>query len=326
MNDERLVRVEPKLPATFQPPADARERLAEALARLWASLESVHSRRGYQADWAAWVGWCEAQSVHVLAARPLHVLCYVEQLANAGKAKATRARALSSLRQVYRALTAAELILANPAREIKNPRVSKDPRTPWLAEDAVKRLLQRPDANASWMARRDWLIGVSLLGLAWRRAEIARLRRDQLISVPGGFSAHVFAKGGKEAFVSVPVWLSKLLTQWCEENNITAGPLFPREQFSTDAVGPTTVRNAIKRLAEQAGIDLRLVAPHALRRSFATITGQRGVSIEDRQDAMLHQSKTTTERYDKASKLPAQAPGEVLGDLVGLPRRGDVPE
>ena len=57
----------------------------------------------------------------------------------------------------------------------------------------------------------------------------------------------------------------------------------------------------------------------SLRRTFATITGQRGVSLEDRQAAMLHSSKATTELYDKSSNLSGNAPGEVLKDLIGEP-------
>jgi integrase len=240
---------------------------------------------------------------------------------DAGRAKTTRSRALAVIRSTYAALVVAfsevpGVLDANPAREVRNIKVDHEPKTPWLAEDEMRRLLIRPPSTAPWVERRDWVICATLAGTGWRRAEIARLRRDALLDTPGGFAAQVHAKGGKDAIVPLPVWLSHELAEWCQANRIDAGPIFPRREGADVAVGPTTVRNAVKRSAERAGLDLTRATPHAIRRSFATITGQRGVSIEDRQAAMLHASKATTERYDKASKLPAQAPGEVLRDLV----------
>lgn len=310
------------MPIAVHPSPELRERLEEALLAFRQSLDSPESVRGYRDDWERWALWLRDEAVHPLAAKPLHVLRYLVQLHDEGKAKATRARALAVIRSTYAALVVAfsdipGVLDTNPAREVKNIKVSSDPRTPWLSAEELQRLMVRPPPEASWVQRRDWLICATLMGTGWRRSEIARTRRDQLLSAPGGFAARIRAKGGKEAIVPIPVWLSTEVDAWCRENGITAGPIFPQQQGSDAAVGPTTVRNALKRTAKRAGLDLTRATPHAIRRSFATVTGQRGVSLEDRQAAMLHSSKTTTERYDKAARLPEQAPGEVLRDLVG---------
>jgi len=296
--------------------------LEEALLALWNGLESPESRRGYRDEWLRWCSWLANQEAPLLAVRPLHVQRYLADLYKAGKAKATRARALSVVRQTYAALVVAGLLLVNPAREVKNIKMASEPRTPWLGDDELRQLLVRLPTTAPWVQQRDWLICAMLVGTGLRRSEAARLRRDHLVPVEGGLAARVRAKGNKDAFIVLPSWLSVEINIWCEQQSITTGPLFQSHEGGTKAVGPTTVRNAVKRLAERAGIELDRSTPHAIRRSFATLTGQRGVSLRDRQAALLHSSQATTERYDKAAKLPKVAPGEVLRDLI-VERKAD---
>jgi integrase/recombinase XerD len=316
-----LTRFEPaQVPAALTP-ENVGERLQEALLALWNRLESPHSRAAYRADWRRFCEWAALRGLHPLAATALHVQQYIAWMRDRGNAKATRARALASLRATYGALVIGfsdmpGLLPANPAREVANLRVGSEPKTPWLSEPELGLLLTEPVANATWHARRDWLIVASLAGLGWRRAEVASLRRDQLIAAPGGFTARVRAKGGKIGFVPVPGWLGAEIETWCRSQEIVDGPVFPRAPGVPLPVSTTLVWKAVKRAAAAAGIDAARATPHAIRRSFATITGQHGVSLEDRQAAMLHSSKTTTERYDKAAKLPSQAPGEALRDLI----------
>ena len=154
----------------------------------------------------------------------------------------------------------------------------------------------------------------TLAGTGLRRRNVATLTREQLIPAPSGdgLAVQVVAKGGKKAIILLPGWLAKGLTEWIEDRNIESGPLFD--------VSPGTVRNIVKRTAAKVGISVERSTPHAIRRSFTTITGLRGVSLDDRQAALLHSSKATTEIYDKAARATTRAPGEVLEDLVGKKR------
>lgn len=316
-----IVPFQPVRTVAVATPDQVADRLRAALLALWNRLESAHSRQAYAADWRRFCEWATARDLHPLAVQPLHVQQYIAWMRDRGKAKATRARALASLRATYGALVIGfsdmpGVMPANPAREVANLRIGSEPKTPWLSENELAAMLAAPVANATWRARRNWLIVATLAGLGWRRAEVAGLRREQLIEAPGGFTARVRAKGGKIGFVPVPGWLGEEIDAWCRSQEITHGPVFPRAPGVPSSISTTIVWQAVKQAAAAAGIDASHATPHALRRSFATITGQRGVSLEDRQAAMLHSSKTTTERYDKAAKLPSQAPGEALRDLV----------
>jgi len=299
-------------------PANAHARLEEALLALWNGLESRHSRRGYREDWGRWCAWLEGEGVHPLVATTLHVQRYLSWMHDASKqAKATRARALSVVRQTYAALVRSGILVVNPARDAQNPRVSSDPRTPWLEESALARLLTAPPPDATWIERRNWLLTVTVFGLGLRRSELVQLTRASFTVGEHGITVTGTVKGNKQGLIPVPGWLWQLLDVWCRENNVVSGPIFFCANTRV-ALTDQSVWIAVRKTAAAAGVEH--ATPHALRRSFATVTGLRGVSIEDRQLAMQHVSKTTTERYDKAVRTITTAPGEVLENLVGRPR------
>ena len=292
------------------------EKLEDALAALWQTLgESKDTARAYRYDWGVWVKWLAEHGGTPLAARAVHVQGFLNHMRTRGLSKATRARMLSVLKQVYAALVVGEAIDMNPAREAKNIRVDSTPKTPWMTAAELGALLVYPTPAGrppSRRERRDWLIMCTLVGTGLRRKNVATLAVEQLVPVEGGVALHVKAKGGKESYVRLPNWLADELLSWIADHNLRKGPIFD--------VSPGTVYNIVKRTAAREGIDVHRATPHAMRRSFATITGDRGVSIEDRQAAMMHSNRATTEIYDKAARATSQAPGEVLRDLVGKRR------
>lgn len=118
------------------------KKIARTIESLLADLGSDASRRGYRSDWTFFVAWLRAEKVPVLKVSPKDVKRYVLHLADEGKAQRTRGRALSVIREVYRALVAEELLKFNPAREIKNTKRGKASKpVTWLEEDQLARLL-----------------------------------------------------------------------------------------------------------------------------------------------------------------------------------------
>ncbi len=316
-------------PATLA--ASAQERLAGALATFWAGLESTETRRAYSGDWRAFCGFLDGLGVHPLSAGPAEIGAYLEHLRTRrparsktakGLSRASRARALSVLREVYAAVYRAGLRPDNPAREIKSPRIDRAPRTPWLIEAMLIAIL-RPWGD-SWVARRDRLLLMFLVGLALRRssaagATVSDLRRR----ADGRLGLHVRGKGGKEADLLLPTWLAKEVEDWIAFSGVT-GPLFPRlRRIGYDDVrpqmdrpiGPSKVWEIVKAAAERAGIDKGQATPHALRRSFVTIARERGVPLDDLQASLMHSRSSSTEAYDRALRAMRTAPGDVLADI-----------
>lgn len=276
---------------------------------LLAQLASEESRRAYQSDWTRYSAWLVAEKVEIAAARPRHVAAHIARLQAEGKAKSTISRALSVIREVYGALVRDELVETNPAREVKSPKMDATPKTPWLKEDAMSKLLNLP--ADSWRERRDRLCIQLLFGLGWRRSEIARMEfgdfGESFSTVTGRL------KGGKELTVGVPEWLQASISEWCSFASITDGPLLLRSPEKRSAISGDIIYQIMKESTQRAGVPQ--VSPHAMRRSNITLGGERGVDLKQRQLAVGHSSQATTERYDKAREAAQNAPGQVFANM-----------
>jgi integrase/recombinase XerD len=288
-------------------------KLETALTAYWANLDSPHSRRGYKHDWGQYEAWLKAEKIPPLRAKPGDVQRYVTSMRDASLAKPTRGRALSVIRSVYDSLVVDGFLPFNPARSVKNIKMSSAPSTPWLDADELRKLLLaiEPDKGGTFEQRRDRLVVLLFVGTGRRRTEVARMKVEDFAD--GELTGIV--KGNKVLTNLVPGWLNgKEIEAWCSFAGITSGTLLPQELGSKKSLSGDHVYQIVKRAAERAGFEKGAVTPHGLRRSLATIAGERGVSLKDLQTALGHASSATTERYRK--DVGKSAPGDVLEDLV----------
>lgn len=273
-------------------------------------LSSEASRKAYRSDWARYTDWLEGEGVGVLEVRPRHVVAHIAFLQKTLE-KSTASRALSVIRAIYGALVLDELIATNPAREVKVKKVAYAPKAPVLDEAEVTKLLALP--AETWRERRDSLVLHALFGLGWRRSEVAAMRVEHL---DGGLVRTV-VKGGKPQTFRLPAWLLPMVKEWVRYAGLGEdGALFPRSRDKSSAISGDIVYKIVREAAARADIDSKRVTPHALRRTNITVSGERGVSLKDRQLAVGHASQSTTERYDKAKDASKVAPGDVFADMV----------
>jgi len=314
------VAVIPAVPATAIVVAPAQDdRLAAAVAQILSALNSPESERAYKREWETYVAHLAAKGKSPLNVITLDVQAYLLELRARGKRQNTRARALAVIRAFYAALSQTGVLAgANPAREAKNPKGDSAPmKTPWIEAVDLERFLSVAPDDDSFIEQRDYLITVVLTFTGLRRSEVARIAINDFekLDVEGGL-LRVHAKGGKYGRVEVVAPLARMLLNWVKEFNIVAGPLFRKSENGLNAVGTTTVRNAVKRQAARAGfVDHTRFTPHAFRRSLATIAKQRGVSMEIVQRGLLHSKSETTARYMKLSDAPV-APANSFIDLL----------
>lgn len=289
--------------------------IAVAFEGLIADLGSPDSQRAYRSDWARYTTWLTGENVEVAAARPRHVSAHIASLRDPNRkpkpmAKSTITRALSVIREVYGVLVRDEIIETNPAREIKNYKVNAAPKTPYLIEDQMTKLLNLPAEK--WQERRDRMCIQLLFGLGLRRSEVARMRVEDF-----GENLHTVTgrlKGGKSYTVGVPAWIQESLTEWLTYAKITNGPILPRSVSNPNEISGDIVYQIVTSATELAGVEI--VSPHALRRSNITILGEKGVSLKERQLAVGHASSATTERYDRAREAAKNAPGQMFADMI----------
>jgi site-specific recombinase XerD len=294
-------------------PVTENEAVAASRSALIAQYPSASTRRAYDHDWGAFLLWLEEQKVTVTEVRPRHVQAYLTWMRERGMKKATITRALSVLREVYAALVRDEVIEVSPAREVKKPKMDAQPKTPHLGAEHVTKLVNLPlDERRPWYSRRNRACVRALFGLGWRRQEIAELRVDDF--APDFSTMKGKLKGDKQREVAVPDWLADELQDWLTYADIKSGWIFQRSPSNKRAISGDIVYQIVKAACAEAGVPR--ISPHGLRRSNITITGERGVSLKQRQLAVGHNSQSTTERYDQARDATKFAPGSVLADLI----------
>ena len=299
-----------------RPRPSSPEALQTAMARLLAGLESNASRLAYEGDWRRFLTHLGAR--HPATVTAGDVSTYMEGLRAAGRARSSRARTLSVLRRVFAALVEAGVCQGNPAREIKTPTEDREPRTPWLAEAELALLFAVP--AVTWRERRDRLIVLTLVGLGWRRAEVASLHVGNFGGTwPDAVTATTTVKRGKKRTLGVPPTLAREIAAWLHSGaaSVREGPVFPYAEGADRPVTPKMVYDAVKRRARRCGLDK--ATPHGLRRTYITLLDGRGVPLEELQLAVSHEHITTTEGYRKARRAATQAPGELLLTPKGKP-------
>lgn len=200
----------------------------------------------------------------------------------------------------------------------------------WFTEDEVNRIMASIDTST--VAGRRRLV-VARLGftMGLRQAEIARvswgqvdLERSQL---------RIMGKGRKLATLFVTDRTADTLAKWRLEVEEGLGrvpvdePVVPAFQVVSNfteggqdrrvlwdrRVGGQTIHEIVRAINEEAGVRF---TTHDMRRSFAGILEDRGMSIEDISAALRHSDIGTTQRYlEKRQDAAYQAVREIGFDL-----------
>jgi integrase/recombinase XerD len=232
---------------------------------------------------------------------------YIIDLEARGMARATRARRLSAIRQLYRFAYLEGWRTDDPAAPIKGPkRMRSLPRQ--LDEAAIDRLIEAAATHGKdeTQRRRD----VCLLQLIYATG----LRVSELVSLPVAAVRGdprmilVRGKGGRERMVPLSPPARVAITAWLELRDAadagglarvrrTASPFLFPARGKLGHLGRETFFLRLKELARLAGIDPAAVSPHALRHSFATHLLANGADLRVIQTLLGHASIATTEIY-----------------------------
>lgn len=225
----------------------------------------------------------------------------------AGLARATRARRLSAIKQIYRFAFEEGWREDNPAIQIRGPsREKKLPQTLEVIE--VDRLLRA--ARRTGRTDGDKLRNTCLMELLYATG----MRVSELVSLPVSAARGdprmllIMGKGGKERMVPLSPPAREALAAWLEERDEkdaereirTKTPpskfLFPSRGKS----GHLTRHRfylLIKELALEGGVSPDKVTPHTLRHAFATHLLANGADLRAIQTLLGHADIATTEIY-----------------------------
>ncbi|ROU04220.1 site-specific tyrosine recombinase XerD [Histidinibacterium lentulum] len=248
-------------------------------------------------------GWLARQDSHFATADRDAIERYLIHCEAHGLSRATRARRLSAIRQLYRFAFEEGWRSSNPAIEISGP--GRDRRLPkTLSVADVDQLLAA--ARETSEPLRDTCLMELLYATGMRVTELVSLpvaaaRGDPRMLLVRG-------KGDKERMVPLSPAARAALSDWLarrddvddlsrrERGAASSRFLFP----SPSSAGHLTRQRffgLIKEIAVRAGVSPATVTPHTLRHAFATHLLQGGADLRSIQTLLGHADVGTTEIY-----------------------------
>jgi integrase/recombinase XerD len=284
-------------------PAEAEELLS------WLAVEkgrSPNTLAAYRRDLAAYVEFLAGRTLDLAGVTERVVEDYLAFLRAAGRAPASVARALVSVRALHRFLEDEGQATDNPASDVGPPRVPAGlPKA--LSEDEVAALIGAVAGDHA-VARRDRAIVEVLYACGLRVSELVGLSLGDLDLDAGLLRA--FGKGSKERLVPVGRPARTALAAWLAPAGRAAlAPARWARRGDAEAVflnarGGRLSRQGAWRVvhgyAERVGLGDRLT-PHVLRHSCATHMLDHGADIRVVQELLGHASISTTQVYTKVS-------------------------
>lgn len=198
----------------------------------------------------------------------------------------------------YQATAAAIMRLNAIPNAIKPIKAPKGTRAHiWLRRSEVAGLLASPDVQTV-SGLRDWMVLSLLVGAGLRREESTRLKWGDLIVQGERHVIQVKGKGGKYRLVPISSRMVKKFRQWQTITGLK-GLIVRRVQkggkLTVNGVNVAAVNRIVARYG--AAIGLSDLQPHDLRRTYAQIGIDNGISIEQISTLLGHASISTTQRY-----------------------------
>jgi integrase/recombinase XerD len=290
---------------------------ADPAAPIESFLEMMAAERGaasntlaaYRRDLEDYAAFLTSNGTALLAARPQSIAAYLKAAAASGLAATSRARRLSSIRQLYRFLSADGTITDDPTIGFAGPRRERPlPKILSIAE--VEALLDRAARRIDGLSGRDRFRALRLKALlevlyatGMRVSELVELPRsvltgdDRVLTIKG--------KGGRERLVPLNSAAREALSHYLNVGTAGEDDLAPmlRNRYlfpSRGAEGHLTrqrLAQELKALALEAGLDPERVSPHVLRHAFASHLLDRGADLRAVQQLLGHADISTTQIY-----------------------------
>jgi len=280
-------------------------------------LEMLAAERGaagntldaYRRDLSALADFLERRGTALTLTGHADITAYLRQTSEAGLAPASRARALSSMRQLFRFLVEETLVAEDPTQGLSGPRNRRSlPKILSVAE--VERLLETARQRTDGATGRDRVRTLRLHTLL-EVLYATGMRVSELVSLPrkvlqgDARMLTITGKGGRQRLVPLNAEarmaldrylaigggedddVSRVLrTQWLFPSKSAEGHL-TRQRFAQE----------LKELAIEAGLDPDRVSPHVLRHAFASHLLDRGADLRSVQQLLGHADITTTQIY-----------------------------
>ena len=265
--------------------------LRQAIAGFLAGFGQA-TREAYSLDLGQWMGWCASHDLVMLEVRRAHIELYARWLEQAGRARATVSRRLSTIAGFYRYCVEEQLLEASPAVHVRRPRLDYESTTIGLDRNELGMFL----VQAGLSGGRDHALACLLALNGLRISEALNADIEHLGVERGHRTLVITRKGGRIVTIPLAPRTARSIDLCVGERH--GGPVF-QNWDGTRRLDRHAASRIVRRLAKGAGIDKR-ITPHSLRHSFITAALDAGVALRDVQEAASHADPRTTMRYDRA--------------------------
>ena len=235
------------------------------------------TRTSYAHDLKAYFAWCERHGLEVFTIKRGHVELWARTMEEAGLARTTIGRRLSTVAGFYRFAVIDGLIEHSPAEYVRRPKIDTESTTLGLDRMELGAFIAQGAAAGPTDHALACLLG--LLGL--RVGEACSINIEALSTERGHRTVTVLGKGSKLAVIPLPPRVARAVDQAAGERS--EGPLLLTK------VGNRMNRHAatriVRRLANRVGVS-KHISPHSLRHSFIT-AAQLGTVASDASFGMV---------------------------------------
>lgn len=261
-----------------------------------------NTRLAYGRDLLDLAGWLAPRGLHFATAGRADIEGYLVHCEAQGLARATRARRLSAIRQLFRFAFEEGWRGDDPAVRIAGPgRARRLPGT--LGTHEVDRLLAA--AREGREAVRDTCLMELLYATGMRVSELVSLpvaaaRGDPRMLLVRG-------KGGRERMVPLSAGARAALAEWLAERDTREQAARGKGRAPSRFLFPSrgkaghltrqSFHGLVRGLALRAGLPPGAVSPHTLRHAFATHLLEGGADLRSIQVLLGHADLSTTEIY-----------------------------
>lgn len=233
--------------------------------------------------------------------RRKHITGFLAEEMDRDAAPASVARTFSSIKGLFRYLTAERLVTLNPTTDMETPKIRRKlPQVLTIQE--VDKLMEQPQVIVP-LGLRDRAMLELIYGTGIRVSELLAVRLEDLNAMAGFLRC--IGKGRKERIIPV----NQTSIRWVQRYLARSRPLLVKEAgqrtlFLNAHGRPMTRQGFFKILAQygrQTGIGKDLT-PHMLRHSFATHLLENGADLRSVQEMLGHADISTTQIYTHLTK------------------------
>lgn len=233
--------------------------------------------------------------------RRVHIVNYLYELKDNGRASTTIARNIASIRSFHQFLLREKETDQDPSVHIETPKSERKlPKI--LSTTEVEQLLEAPDFSTAF-GKRDRAMLEVLYATGLRVSELVDLNIED-VHLTMGF-IRTIGKGNKERIVPLGRMARDALQTYLDESRSALLKRKKSDALFLNHHGERLSRQGfwkiLKKLALHSNI-VKPLTPHTLRHSFATHLLENGADLRAVQELLGHADISTTQIYTHVTK------------------------